>query len=292
MTVCISALAAQERAIVCMADKALTYGALIQWDSDSSKMFSLRSGGLVIMFSGSEEPTSRILGKVIAREAELGNDIAATKGMLESEYQAAVQEIVEAKYLTPQLMTRDEYVKAISGKTINSFIGSIAREVQCYTPDASLIVSGFDEHEKPFILSVDAPGIVTDMTVTGFHSIGSGWEKSISKLLFSDFSRKDPLYTVMYDIFDAKAFAEMAAGVGADWDTRIITAHDRGILVPENIDGLIEKGWMEQEHHPFAISPLSEDERPPARWKAMLRSYANSIVPTPKRPARKRKQKL
>ncbi len=291
MTVCTSALAAEEKAIVCMADKALSYGDTIQWDSDSSKMFALRNEGLVIMFAGSEEPTSRILAKVIAREDELGKDIAATKRILEAEYQEAVQEIVEAKYLTPRLMTKAEYIQAISGNKINSFIESIAREVKCYTPDASLIVSGFSENGKPFILTVDAPGVVTDMTITGFHSIGSGWDKSISKLLFSDFSRKDPLHTVMYDIFDAKAFAEMAAGVGVDWDTRIITGHDKGILVPDNIDVLVERGWMDQEHHPFAVHPLTDDERPPKRWKSMLRAYAASIVPLPPKPTRKRKQK-
>lgn len=292
MTVCTSALAAEERAIVCMADKALSYGDTIQWDSDSSKMFALRNEGLVIMFAGDEEPTSRILAKVIAREAELGNSIKETKIILEAEYKEAVQEIVEARYLAPRLMTRSDYIQAISGTKINSFMESIAREVKCYTPDAALIVSGFDERDKPFILSVDAPGVVIDMTITGFHSIGSGWDKSISKLLFSDFSRKDPLHTVMYDIFDAKAFAEMAAGVGVDWDTRIITGHDKGLLVPDKIDVLIERGWVEHEHHPFTVEELDDDERPPKRWKAMLRAYAASIVPVPKASTRKRKKKL
>jgi hypothetical protein len=292
MTVCIAALAAQGKAIVCMADKALSYGDTIQWDSDSSKMFALRSGGLVIMFSGDEEPISRILGKIIARESDLGDDVAGTRQILEEEYQEAAQEIVEARYLKPRLMTRDEYIRAISGNEINSFIESIAREVRAYEPDAALIVSGFDAQQKPFILYVDSPGVVTDMTVTGFHSIGSGWEKSVSKLLFSDFSRKDPLHTVMYDLFDAKAFAEMAAGVGVDWDTRIITGHESGLLVPDNIDVLIERGWAEHEHHPFAISPLDDDERPPQRWKSMLRSYAATIVPLEKKPARKHKKKI
>ena len=58
MTVCTSALAAEEKAIVCMADKALSYGDTIPWDSDSSKMFALSNEALVIMFAGSEEPTS------------------------------------------------------------------------------------------------------------------------------------------------------------------------------------------------------------------------------------------
>jgi hypothetical protein len=295
LTVCISALAAEGKAIVCMADKALSYGDTIQWDSDSSKMFELRSGGLVIMFSGSETPTSRILGKVIAREADLGEDVATTKRILEEEYQNAVQEIVEALFLKPRLITREEYIQAISGNKINSFFESIAKEIKTYQPDCSLIISGFDKQEnqeKPFILTIDPPGIVTDMTITGFHSIGSGWEKSVSKLLFSEFSRKDPLHSVIYDLFDAKAFAEMSVGVGVDWDTRIITGHENGVLVPDKIDGLVERGWMEQEHHPFAVEPLSDDERPPKKWKSTLRSYAASIVPLPKEAARKRKKKL
>ena len=83
MTVCIAAIAEEGRSIVCMSDRALSYGQTTQWDSDSSKMFPLRKGGMIIMFSGDEEPTSRILGRVIAREAELGEDVAATRKILE-----------------------------------------------------------------------------------------------------------------------------------------------------------------------------------------------------------------
>ena len=292
MTVCISALAEQGRAIVCMADRALTYGQTIQWESDSSKMFSLRKGGMVIMFAGEEEPISRILGKVIAKEEELGKDVATTRRILESEYQEAVQELVEARFLKPRLLTREQYIKAISGTDINATMQAVATEINMYSPEAALIVSGFDEKGAAFILTVDPPGVVTDMTITGFHSIGSGSEKSVSKLLFSDFSRKDPLHTVLYDVFDAKAFAEMTAGVGADWETRIITGHEAGTLVPDKIDSLVERGWVEHELHPFAVKGLDKDERPPRDWKGRLRSYAASVVPPQIDGDKKRKKKV
>jgi 20S proteasome alpha/beta subunit len=288
MTVCIAALAEEGRSIVCMSDRALSYGDTIQWDSDSSKMFSLRDGGLIIMFAGNEESTSRIIGKVISREAELGDDIATTRRVLEEEYKEAVQEIIEARYLAPRLITKEEYVRAISGLEINTFIESIAKEVKAYIPDTSLIVCGFDKDGKPFILFLDSPGVVTDMTITGFHSIGSGWEKSISKFLYSEFSRKDPLHVVMYDMFDAKAFAEMAVGVGFDWETRIITGHDKGVEVPNKIDLLVERGWAEHEHHPFAQDPV--EDPPPKKWKSTLRAYAASVVP-PRPEPKKRKRK-
>lgn len=169
---------------------------------------------------------------------------------------------------------------------MNSFIESIAKETKNYEPDSALIASGFDESGRPFILYLGSPGVVTDMTITGFHSIGSGWEKSVPKLLFSEFSRKDPLHTVMYDLFDAKAFAEMSVGVGVDWETRIITGHQSGVEVPDEIDGLIERGWVEHEHHPFAEGKI--EEPPPKHWKSKLRSYAASTV-TPPQKSKERK---
>src|SRR6266849_5632180 len=71
MTICVAALAADFEAIVCMADKALTYGDYIQWDSDSSKIIKVNPSGTLMMFSGEEEPSSKVLAKFIARRNEL-----------------------------------------------------------------------------------------------------------------------------------------------------------------------------------------------------------------------------
>ena len=45
MTVCVAALAADFNAVVCVADKALSYGEYIQWDSDSSKIVKINPSG-------------------------------------------------------------------------------------------------------------------------------------------------------------------------------------------------------------------------------------------------------
>lgn len=100
-----------------MADRALTYGETIRWESDSSKTFSLRKSGMVIMFAGEEEPSQESLERVIAKEDELGKDVATTRRILESEYQEAVQELVEAKFLTPRLLTREQYIRTSPART-------------------------------------------------------------------------------------------------------------------------------------------------------------------------------
>jgi hypothetical protein len=67
---------------------------------------------------------------------------------------------------------------------------------------------------RPYILHLGTAGIVSDMTQTGFDPIGTGSEKSISKMLYSEHKRSREAYRTLYDIFDAKAFAEMSSGVG------------------------------------------------------------------------------
>src|SRR6202021_4285077 len=97
MTVCVAALAADFRAIVCLADKALSYGAYIQWDSDSSKIIKVNPSGTLLLFSGEEEPSSKVLAKFIVRAKDLWrkkrDDIVR---VCEEQYRAAVSDLVEA----------------------------------------------------------------------------------------------------------------------------------------------------------------------------------------------------
>ena len=80
------------------------------------------------------------------------------------------------------------------------------------------------------------------MTVTGFHAIGSGWDKAVSRMLFNEHKREYEVARVLYDAFDAKASAEMAAGVGFAWDAVIIMGGPVGFCdVSKNIKELIER---------------------------------------------------
>jgi len=279
MTVCIAALSQKSEAIVCVADRALTYGSSIQWDSDSSKIFELNPSGTLVMFAGSEDITSRVIGKIVASADQIGDDIANARRVLEKEYQEAIDELATAKFLTPRLLTKQDYVAAMSQQSINPYVQSIAAEIGSYEADCALLVCGFDSQKRPFILYVDSPGIVTDMTRTGFHSIGSGWEKSVSKMLFSEHKKSRELSRTLYDTFDAKAFAEMAAGVGFDWETWVTTSERKSHHVPDSIDALVERAWVDHDRSPFDKRDKDDAEPPPKDWKAQLRKYARTILP-------------
>lgn len=279
MTVCIAALAQESKAIVCVSDTAISYGDTIQWDSDSTKVFELNSSGTLVLFAGSEELTSRVLGRVVAKADEIGDDIPQTRKVLEMEYREALQELIEARCLAPRLLSREDYIKSISQQEINPFIRGIADEVKAFVPDCALLVCGFDKEKRPFILFIDGPGTVTDMTITGFHSIGSGWEKSISKMLYSEHKKSHSIARVLFDTFDAKAFAEMSVGVGFNWDTWVITAERKAHKVPEKIDLIVEAAWADHDRSPFELRE-KDDISPPKNWKSQLARYCETIMPS------------
>jgi hypothetical protein len=279
MTVCAAALSENSKAIVCISDNGVSYGESIQWDSDSSKMFAVKEKlGPIIMFAGSEEPTSKVLAALLAHENEIGENIRKTVEICEREYKQSVDELVEAKFLTPRLLARKDYLAAISGSEINPYMRDVAENIDRFEMDSALIVCGFDSEKKAFILDLEPPGIVTDMSILGFHAIGTGSEKAISRLLFDEFRRIHTLERTPYDCFDAKANAEMAAGVGYAWDAAIIT--EAGIKeVPIRIKELIEKVWAKYTRSPFDKYDKKEHmPLPPDDWQDKLRSFRDSIM--------------
>lgn len=72
MTVCVAALASDMKAIVCVADKAISYGdGYIQWDADSGKITKLNPSGAVVMVSD-EGHAPRVLARLFERAGEIG----------------------------------------------------------------------------------------------------------------------------------------------------------------------------------------------------------------------------
>lgn len=280
MTVCVAALAAESRVIVCVSDKALSYGDAIQWDSDGGKMISLNPSGTGILFAGTELGTSRILAAILAREADIGENLATTKKILEDEYKQTLDELIESLYLTPRLITRTQYLAAISSPQINPYIKSVADEIDQFNTDCELLVCGKDENNQAYIFDIDHPGVAIDMTKTGFHAIGSGAEKAISRLLFSEHKRSHTVQRVLYDLFDAKAFAEMQAGVGYEWDAQVVSSISQGSLqLSDNIKKLVERAWAHYNRSPFDAYNKDEDlEPPPEDWKQQLEEAINGEV--------------
>jgi hypothetical protein len=279
MTVCVAALAADFQSIVCVSDKALSYGDQIQWDSDSSKIIKINPSGTLLLFSGGEESSSKVLGKFIGKGKELWrkerNGIIKT---CEEQYVSAMNDLIEAKFLSPRFLDREEYLKAITATTINDMMRSLADEVKAFDMECDLLVCGFDNFDVPFILDLKNPGVAIDMTITGHQAIGSGWDKAVSRLLFAEHKRVHSIGRTLYDLFDAKANAEMAVGVGYEWEAVVISKngyHD----VTEEIKNLIERAWAKYNRSPFEKYNRKEHmELPPNNWEEGLDSLIASLV--------------
>ncbi len=288
MTVCIGALAADSKAIVCVADKALTYGEYIQWDADSTKMIPLTPGGTMLMFSGNEEGCSRVLGNILETEEEIGAGKTHTRVWLETRYKEALEELIQLNFLNPRLLTRAQYTAAITAGELNDYMKALAAEhIDKYDTNCTLLVCGFDffadadsqSPEAPFLFMVSHPGIAVDMTRTGFHAIGSGWDRAVSRMLWNDFKRTHPLERVLYDAFDSKASAEMSIGVGFEWDASIVVEKHGPREVPKDIKELIERAWAQENRSPFEEYNKDEDiPPPPKKWKEQLKEYCDSIM--------------
>ena len=153
MTICATALAARSRAIVCVADKAITFGDVISWDSDVTKIVALGHPGAVAMMSGAVEGTSRVLAALSA-ESNLGAIVPEIKASCERIYRECVQELIEQKFLAPNLLTRDLYQRAAAARQANSIIESIRADISRFDIDCDFIICGFDSHQSPFILDL------------------------------------------------------------------------------------------------------------------------------------------
>jgi hypothetical protein len=278
VTVCVGALAADMRAIVCVADKAISYGdGYIQWDADSGKITKLNPGGALVMVSD-EGNAPRVLAKLFEKAAQVGGKKRSeTVALCEGQYKDAVDALVEATFLKPRLLDRDAYLKAITQTKVNHLMRSLADEIKAFDMKCDLLICGFDVDSVPFILDVCSPGIASDMTLTGFQAIGSGWDKAVSRLLFSEHKRTHSIARVLYDCFDAKANAEMASSVGYEWDAVVIVggkAHD----VPKDIKELLEAVWGKANRSPFDKFDRKEDQTVPKKWKETLGKYCNGLV--------------
>jgi hypothetical protein len=178
------------------------------------------------------------------------------------------------------LIHRSEYIAGISGTTINPYFRAIAEEIDKFDMDCELLLCGFDLMWQPFIIDLAHPGIAADMTRTGFHAIGSGWEKATSKLLFSEYKRTSTVQRILYEVFDAKANAELDAHVGYEWDAVIVVRPPISFCeMPKEVKDLTERVWAQFNRSPFDRYNKAENlEPPPKNWKNKLEKLISSRV--------------
>lgn len=286
MTVCIGVLAAESKAVVCVADRYITYNEEIVGDTDSSKILPVGENGTHAMISGADRSIGRVLSKLVLRD-DLGRNREATQKYCEEAYREAEREILELRYLGP-FISSEEYRQALLRKRVNSVVRSISKKIDkdrdenCNDPtfSCSLVLCGFDEQKKPYLLSLESPGVCTDMTLNGFCSIGSGSGYALQRLLSTEWERKFPIDRALYEVFDAKIQAENDPGVGYDSDVIVLTA-ERAVSMPEDTKTMLDRAWIKQNRSPYVtFNPDEHVPLPPNDWMAKLKAFGESILPS------------
>jgi hypothetical protein len=276
MTICAAALADNSQAIVCIADKGISFGETIQWDSDSSKIIRLDSRKAVVMIAGMDKHITRFLAPILAEEDRIGHDIQETIRLFEQKYRESYDELIGIEFLQPRLITREDYLKGLSGEKVNEVFRSLVREIVAFPVNCGFLFCGFDDQKKPFLISL-VEGKATNYELNGFHAIGTGHEKAISKILYSEFKRTNSIERIFYDCFDAKAFAEMDPTIGYEWDAKIITA-EKIYEVPSNICKLLERVWAKFNRSPFEKREPDDLKSPPSDWREQLSDHFSRMT--------------
>ena len=205
-------------------------------------------------------------------------NLSSSVDSCERAYKKALEEEIQIEFLNPRLLKREEYIAGITGPRINSSMRSLMRKIDKYE-GPELIVAGFDREGKPILIELTSPGLAGDAQNAGSSAIGSGDEKAVSRLLWADTKRTHPLERVLWDVFDAKANAELAVGVGYEWDAAILVP-GKVIRVEKRIKNVIERAWSDHNRSPFEKHNSKEDlDLPPRTWPTMLRKWAREILP-------------
>jgi Proteasome subunit len=286
MTICIGVLASDAKAIVCVADRYISFGQEILGETDSVKIVPVGEHGAHALISGSDDAISRVLAKLTLSEG-LGRERQQAVKYCEGAYQEAEREILEMRFLRPFMVAKD-YEQALLKDRVNKVLKSIAGEIKKDRNDSEnptfscgLILCGFDSNKEPYLLSLGPPGICTDATWTGFCATGSGSGYALQRLLSTEWKRKYPIDRALYETFDAKVQAENDMNVGYDWDAIVLSA-ERCVVVPEDIKVMIDRAWIQENRSPYEV--FNKDEHkplPPKDWKKKLEKYAESITPKP-----------
>ena len=284
MTVCIGVLAADSEAIVCVADRYITYSDEIAGDTDSSKILPLGENGTHVMISGVDTSIGRVLAKLVLHD-DLGQSKQATQKYCEEAYREAEREILELRYLGP-FLSSEEFRQALLKKRVNSVIRSISKKIDsdrdesCNDPTFScaFVLCGFDEQKKPYLLSLDSPGVCTDMTLNGFCSIGSGSGYALQRLLSTEWERKFSIDRALYEVFDAKIQAENDPNVGYDADVIVLTA-EKSVPMPEDTKTMLDRAWIKLNRSPYVeFNPDEHVPLPPDNWMDKLKAFAETII--------------
>lgn len=289
MTVCIAAIGAKSKAIVCLADRALTFpgaAASAQSDSGVTKIIDIPNTHWCAMFSSDDLAFPEFVLRIVAREVGKRKRSEIDRAVMEQAVKTAFFEQwqleVEDRVLKPKLLTR-ESLKAVPPETRDArllnaeYLNILAQEMAEYRNNCSMIFCGFDA-DGPHIFSSSTPaGEINPCDWQGFQVMGEGEETARNHLIWSEFDKDDSLESVLYDVFNAKVATEVLQGIGYAWNWRVIVKGRKPQPLPKRIDKLIDKVWEAFNRSPYG-SKRNREDKTIRSWKKRLGRFSEGLL--------------
>jgi len=301
MTICVAAFAAKSKAIVLVSDKGVTRkigsgSASMQWDVGVKKILSIGETDWRVLVAGDPSfalrvvhQTEVLINKPKSEYEHADKSCHLMMQCVTCAYKDMRKEAVQDRILEPLLLDKQlltERPRTLLPLPDDSF-DSILTTVGELKTDCSLLVCGFDA-VGAHIFSVSDPGESGLHDMTGFNTIGIGAAFAWEKLVLLETERDKKLEEILYNLFDAKANAELVQGVGYEWDAEIIVEGRKPTPVPKPIKNLIEGIFSSTPDSPFA-----KEQKKPENWQARLKAYCDSVlIPKPKKKGKRRGSQL
>jgi hypothetical protein len=273
MTICISALADRGAAIVCVADKMVSFGEYLQWDSDVTKIIHIPGSRCVALVAGSLSHCEAVLNG-LNDNGEFGGVLDDSINMLKQSYTSVFSYFQDTEVLHRRGLDRNAYHQALRETQVPRIVEKLYEEMEAFSFqkwDCDLSICGFDKNDDAFMISAISPGLIQVQTIQGYHSIGIACNIANSRLLFSQYKREHKIGRVLFDLFDAKVNAEMSSGVGFTWDAQIVFPDGVGLVPEKPLKDLLERAWDHHNLSPFEKWSSKENmPKPGSRWKERI----------------------
>jgi len=287
MTVCIAAIAADSKAIVCIADRAVTYAgyaANSESDSGVAKIIDLPGNWCALFSCENLTLPKRILDRIAQA---LSNKPIVTFQEIETAAREAFNHFwwkeLEEQFLTPILLTKDDFwARPTNIQPLDSeLILKVTEKMSEHKQYCSIIFCGF-EGDTPHLFVVSTPCQVDLYDWQGFAVVGAGIETARNQMLWAQYDQEDSLASVLYDVFNAKVATEVLQALGYAWNWRLIVPGQKPEPLPKDIDKLIDKLWIESNQSPFG----EKSRRKPEiieEWKKKVRAFTAAALASSKK---------
>jgi len=287
MTVCIAAIAAKSKAIVMVADKAITYGEQsFQADMGIKKIVPVGKTGWYALIGGNPSFAQEVIDATVADIVTVDpkkTHHSAYPGVLKDmmlcmkdAYKAVRRQWVADRYLAPRMLDEKNPFAGLPDEYKVDLMALMADfKITC-----SLLVCGFDGQMIPHIFSVVSPGIASCHDIPGFHAVGIGRDAAIGELYQFETEADDPLDAALYEVFYAKATAEIVQGVGYGWDCSILTSDHDPIEINKMAREAVENLLSESTTSPYR-SDWGKKFNKFDGWKKTIREFTDNALKPP-----------